>query len=125
MPGAANPDANPWANDRGTFDLYRRRARDKAEEMTCAAQAASVLGPLIGAGETLLDAGCGGGSYLWSFRRRGFAPDWWGLDYTPELVDLARAEVALRAGLAPERFMLGAIEDLPGAPTTTCSASTC
>lgn len=113
MGGAANPDTNPWANDRATFDLYRRRCRREAEEMTCAAQAAEVLGPRLAPGETLLDAGCGGGYYLWSFLDRGFEPEWHGLDYTPEMVELARAEVAAPAGLSPERFTLGAIEDLP------------
>lgn len=113
MPGAANPDTNPWASDRATFDLYRRRCRREAEEMTCAAQAAEFLGPRLAPGESVLDAGCGGGYYLWSFLDRGFAPDWHGLDFTPEMVELARSEVAPRAGLEPERFILGAIEDLP------------
>ena len=102
-----------WENSATVRDLYARRCRREAEEMTCAAQAAEVLGPLLDPGESLLDAGCGGGSYVWSCRRRGDDPEWWGLDYTPELVELARAEVAPRAGLPPERFMLGAIEDLP------------
>ena len=81
--------------------------------MTCAAQAAEFLGPRLAPGESVLDAGCGGGYYLWSFLDRGFAPDWHGLDFTPEMVELARSEVAPRAGLEPERFILGAIEDLP------------
>lgn len=115
MPGAANPDTNPWSSDRATFELYRRRCRREAEEMTCAAQAAEVLGPRLAAGESLLDAGCGGGYYLWSFLDRGFEPEWHGLDYTPEMVELARSEVATRAGLPAERFALGAIEDLPEA----------
>lgn len=81
--------------------------------MTCAGQAAEILGSRLQAGESLLDAGCGGGYYLWSFMDRGLRPDWHGLDYTPEMVELARTEVASRAGLEPERFMLGFIEDLP------------
>ena len=91
---------NPWANDRATLELYRRRCRREAEEMTCARQAAEVLGPRLEPGETLLDAGCGGGYYFWSFADRGFAPDWHGLDYTPEMVELARdgARAARRPG---------------------------
>ena len=98
---------NPWANDRNTYELYRRRCRGEAEEMTCAAQAAEILAPLVRPGETLLDAGCGGGYYLHSFRKRGIEVDYRGLDYTPEMIELARAEMG-----APERFTVGAIEEL-------------
>lgn len=80
--------------------------------MTCAAQAAEILAPLIAAGETLLDAGCGGGYYYWSFQSRGVPVDYFGLDYTPEMIALARAEMCPAAGLAEDRFSLGAIEHL-------------
>jgi SAM-dependent methyltransferase len=110
----ANPLFNPWANDRNTLELYRRRCRKEAEEMTCAAQAAEVLGRLAAPGESLLDAGCGGGYYWWSFADRGAELDWHGIDYTPEMIELAQSELAPRAGLEPERFMLGAIEDVEG-----------
>ena len=113
--GVANPAWNPWANDRHTWELYRRRVRREVEEMTCAAQAAEILRPRMAPGESLLDVGCGGGYYLWSFRDRGVAADWWGLDYTPEMIQLAREEMAPAAGLDPERFMLGSIEQLEGA----------
>lgn len=108
----ANPAWNPWANDRSTLELYRRRCRREAEEMTCAAQAAEVLGALAESGESLLDAGCGGGYYWWSFADRGAQLDWHGLDFTPEMISLARSELAPRAGIEPERFRQGAIEDL-------------
>ena len=114
----ANSVWNPWANDRNTLELYRRRCRKEAEEMTCAVQAAEVLGALAGPGESLLDAGCGGGYYWWSFADRGTELDWHGLDYTPEMIDLARSELAPRAGLDPDRFTLGAIEDVEGAYDT-------
>ena len=61
--GVAHPSWNPWANDRATYELYRRRCRREAEEMTCAAQAATILRDRVTPGETLLDAGCGGGYY--------------------------------------------------------------
>jgi SAM-dependent methyltransferase len=96
---------NPWANDRNTYELYRRRCRGDAEEMTCAAQAAEILAPLVRPGETLLDAGCGGGYYLHSFRKRGIDVRYHGLDYTPEMIELARSEMG-------DHFTLGAIEDL-------------
>ena len=80
--------------------------------MTCAAQAARILGDLVASGETLLDAGCGGGYYWWSLADRGVAVEYHGLDYTPDMVALAREELAPRAGLARERFELGAIEQL-------------
>jgi SAM-dependent methyltransferase len=110
--GGANPLTNPWASDRGTLELYRRRCRREAEEMTCARQAAEVLAPLAASGESMLDAGCGGGYYYWSFAERGPELDWHGLDFTPEMIELARDELCPRAGLEPSRFRLGAIEDL-------------
>lgn len=109
---AANPLWNPWANDARLLDLYRRRCRQEAEEMTCAAQAAEILAARVAPGERLLDAGCGGGYYYWSFRARGVAAAYHGLDYTPEMIDLARKELCPRAALPEMRFALGAIEDL-------------
>ena len=93
--------------------------------MTCAAQAAEVLGPLARPGESLLDAGCGGGYYCWSFADRGVELDWHGLDYTPEMIELARTELAPRAGLDPERFQLRRDRGPRAASSTTSSASTC
>lgn len=111
---AANPLANPWANDANTLELYRRRCRREAEEMTCAAQAAAILADRVEPGESLLDAGCGGGYYLWSLRDRGIDVEYHGLDFTPEMIDLARTEVAPPAGLDADRFRLMALEDLGG-----------
>jgi ubiquinone/menaquinone biosynthesis C-methylase UbiE len=108
----ADPRSNPWANDRQTLDLYRRRCRRLAEEMTCAAQAATLLQTRVTPGETLLDAGCGGGYYYWSFSDRGIPVEYYGIDYTPEMIDLARTEMCRQTGLSPDRFMLGGIEHL-------------
>jgi SAM-dependent methyltransferase len=107
-----NPAWNPWCNDKNTLALYRRRCRLEAEEMTCAAQAAEILRDRARPGETLLDAGCGGGYYLHSLQRRNVQIEYWGIDYTPEMIALAQEEMCPRTGLAPERFRLGAIEDL-------------
>jgi len=109
---AASPLWNPWANDANTLELYRRRCRREAEEMTCAAQAAAIIADRAGPGETLLDAGCGGGYYLWSLMDRGVDVEYHGIDFTPEMIELARTELAPRAGLAPERLRLQALEDL-------------
>jgi SAM-dependent methyltransferase len=112
MTFTANPIWNPWINDRQYLDLYRRRCRQEAEEMTCAAQAAEILAPKINGRETLLDAGCGPGYYYWSFANRNIPIDYYGLDYTPELIDMARKEICPRSGLPTERFQVGAFEDL-------------
>jgi SAM-dependent methyltransferase len=109
---AASPLWNPWANDANTLELYRRRCRRETEEMTCAAQAAQILAGRVVPGETLLDAGCGGGYYLWSLRDRGVDVDYHGIDFTPEMIELARSELAPRAGLDPGRFRLQALEEL-------------
>jgi len=82
--------------------------------MTCAAQAAEILSRIATDGDTLLDAGCGGGYYYHSFVNRGLRLEYYGLDYTPEMIDLARTEMCCRTGLPADRFVLGAIEDLDG-----------
>ncbi len=80
--------------------------------MTAAAQAARILAGRIDRPEWLLDAGCGGGYYYWSLRDRGVPVEYVGLDYTPQMVELARQEMSPAAGLPPDAFRLGAIEDL-------------
>lgn len=112
VPNAANPLWNPWSADRRTLDLYRRRCRREVEEMTCAAQAAEILAPRVAAKETLLDAGCGGGYYAWSFATRGVDVAYHGIDYTPQMIDLARLELCPRMGLPSDRVEVEAIEHL-------------
>ncbi|MEO6096902.1 MAG: methyltransferase domain-containing protein [Fibrobacteria bacterium] len=107
-----HPDArNPWANDRKLLELYRRRCRRETEEMTSAAQAAEIIAETARPGESLLDAGCGGGYYYWSFQSRAPGLAYHGLDHTPAMVELATVEMA-KAGLPAERFQLGDIADL-------------
>ena len=110
----AHPAWNPWENDEKTIDLYRRRCRLEAEEMTCASQAARLLRKFVCPGETLLDAGCGGGYYAHSFRACSVPVQYHGLDYTPLMIEMARAETSPRAGIPEARFTLGAIEWLEG-----------
>ncbi len=80
--------------------------------MTCAAQAAEILSERVSPGETLLDAGCGGGYYYWSLQDRCVDIEYFGLDYTPEMIAMAQAEMCPRTGLPPDRFILGSIENL-------------
>ena len=64
-------------------------------------------------GETVLDLGSGGGiDVLISARRVGPAGHVYGLDATPEMVDLARRN-AREAGADNVEFLLGTIEDIP------------
>lgn len=113
-----NPELNIWEHSAIAAELYRRRARGEAQEMDASAQAADLLTPFIRQDEAplrLLDAGCGSG-YLWhSFRRRGLAVEYHGLDYSPSLIRLGREELG-RLGLLPERLQAGRIEDLSGQP---------
>jgi SAM-dependent methyltransferase len=104
---------NIWQHSADLLDLYRRRARDEAEEMTCAAQAAELLAELARPGETLLDAGCGSGSFFHSLRRRGIALEYHGIDATAPFIELGRRELA-GFGLAPERLRAVRIEDFQG-----------
>jgi len=64
-------------------------------------------------GETVLDLGSGGGlDMLLSARRVGPAGRVYGLDASPEMIALARANAAA-AGAANVEFLLGGIEDVP------------
>jgi SAM-dependent methyltransferase len=64
-------------------------------------------------GETVLDLGSGGGiDVLLSARRVGPGGKAYGLDATPEMVGLARANAA-RAGAVNAEFLHGSIEDVP------------
>lgn len=64
-------------------------------------------------GDVVLDLGSGGGiDVLLSARRVSAGGRVYGLDMTPEMVDLANANKA-RAGLDNVEFLLGSIEDIP------------
>ena len=65
------------------------------------------------AGEVVLDLGSGGGiDVLLSARRVGPTGKVYGLDMTPEMVELARANQA-EAGVTNAEFLLGTIESIP------------
>jgi arsenite methyltransferase len=64
-------------------------------------------------GETVLDLGSGGGlDVLLSAQRVGPSGRAYGLDGSPEMISLARANAAA-AGAANAEFLLGSIEDIP------------
>jgi len=64
-------------------------------------------------GEVVLDLGSGGGiDVLLSARRVGPSGKAYGLDMTPEMLELARKNQA-EAGLANVEFLQGTIEDIP------------
>src|SRR6266542_3366676 len=64
-------------------------------------------------GETVLDLGSGGGiDVLLSARRVGPTGKAYGLDFTPEMLDLARRNQH-EAGITNAEFLHGTIEDIP------------
>src|SRR5207248_9055712 len=64
-------------------------------------------------GETVLDLGSGGGlDVLLSARRVAPGGTAYGLDASPDMLTLARANAA-RAGVTNARFLHGHIEDIP------------
>lgn len=64
-------------------------------------------------GETVLDLGSGGGlDVLLSARRVGPAGKAYGLDLTPDMLELARRNQA-EAGVTNAEFLAGGIEDMP------------
>lgn len=105
-----NPKYNIWEHSAQVRELYSRRAKGQ-NEMDAAAQAAEILAPFIQPGQTLLDAGCGSGYYYWSFLHRGLRVEYYGIDYSPSLIDIGQKFLPL-AGLPPERLRVMAIEDL-------------
>lgn len=107
-----NPRYNVWEHSAQVRDLYARRARGEAEEMTCARQCAEILADLARPGMRLLDAGCGSGYYYWSFARTGVRADYHGIDSAPTLIAIGRQHLLPRAGLPEDRLQPTAIEDL-------------
>jgi SAM-dependent methyltransferase len=104
---------NIWEHSASVRELYGKRARAEAQEMTCHQQAAQLLAPLAKAGESLLDAGCGSGYFFHSLRNAGLKLEYYGIDATRCLVDLGR-EALPRFGLPAERLQTMRIEDVDG-----------
>ena len=105
---------NIWRHSAIVRELYRKRARGEAEEMTCAAQAAELLTPFIRSGDSVLDAGCGSGYFFHSLAARGLDAEYHGFDATAELIELGRNELPA-FGLPVDRLRVCRLEDFQGA----------
>lgn len=102
-----------WEHSAPVKDLYARRCRMEAEEMTCAAQAAELVAPLVAAGDTLLDAGCGAGYFYHSLRTRAIPVEYYGIDASPSLIEIGKQYLPA-FNLPADRLQLMCIEDLDG-----------
>lgn len=108
------PRYNLWDHSASVAELYRRRVRRETEEMTCYAQAAELLAPLVRPGDGVLDAGCGSGAFYHSLAARGLPVEYHGVDATAALIAIGREELPA-FGLPAENLHTARIEDLDGA----------
>jgi len=107
--------SGPLGGDAITRDLYPAEAADTSEGALVASlgcgnpTALAQLQP----GQVVLDLGSGGGlDVLLSARRVGPAGKAYGLDMTPEMLELARRNQR-ESGVENAEFVLGTIEDVP------------
>jgi 2-polyprenyl-3-methyl-5-hydroxy-6-metoxy-1,4-benzoquinol methylase len=106
-------DWSIWEHSATVRDLYRKRCRLEAEEMTAHAQAAELLAARIEPGDVVLDAGCGGGYFFHALKSRDIEVEYWGLDASASLIAIGREEMPAH-GLAADRLIHGRLEDLSG-----------
>jgi arsenite methyltransferase len=110
--------AEPTAAPDASFGAGLYGAGERAELPAAAVEASLGCGnPLmvadLQAGDTVLDLGSGGGiDVLLSARRVGATGKAYGLDMTPEMLELARRN-AQQAGVSNVEFLTGHIEDIP------------
>lgn len=102
-----------WEHSATVHELYARRCRLEAEEMTCAAQAAELLAPYVQPGDTLLDAGCGSGYFYHSLRSRNIPASYYGVDGAPTLIEIGRKHLPAY-GLPAENLQVIRLDDLDG-----------
>ncbi len=103
-----------WKHAASVRDLYARRCRRDAEEMTAHAQAADLLAPRVAAGDSVLDAGCGSGYFYHALKQRRLPVEYYGVDACATLLDIGR-DILPRFGLTADRLIEGRLEDLDGA----------
>jgi ubiquinone/menaquinone biosynthesis C-methylase UbiE len=102
-----------WGHSVTVRELYARRCRREAEEMTAHAQAAEMLSRRVGVGDSVLDVGCGSGYFYHSLAGRNLPVEYWGLDACGALIDIGR-DIMPGFGLPAERLIEARIEDLNG-----------
>lgn len=102
-----------WEHSATVRELYARRCRGSAAEMTAHAQAAELLAERVAPGDSVLDAGCGSGYFWHSLRARDIEAEYWGVDAAPSLIAIGQ-EILPAFGLAPERLRVMRLEDLDG-----------
>lgn len=100
-----------WEHSAIVHDLYERRCRLEAEEMTCHTQAVDLLIPHVTPGDTLLDVGCGSGYFFHALQRRQIPVKYYGIDASPSLITIGR-KIMPAYGLPPERLQILRFEDL-------------
>jgi ubiquinone/menaquinone biosynthesis C-methylase UbiE len=106
-----NSKYNIWEHSAIVRQLYADRCRDTVDEMTCARQCAEILQPLLKRDSTVLDAGCGSGYYWHALRRRDIECQYYGIDYSPTLIDIGQRYLP-SFGLPVSRLRAAMIEDL-------------
>jgi SAM-dependent methyltransferase len=104
---------NIWEHSATVRDLYGRRCRLEAEEMTCHQQAVTLLKPYVSPGDTLLDVGCGSGYFFHSLRKGTVPVEYWGIDATAVLIDIGQQHLPT-FGLPAHQLQPMRIEDLGG-----------
>lgn len=104
---------NIWEHSATVRELYARRCRLQAEEMTCHQQAVTLLQPRVSPGDTLLDVGCGSGYFFHSLRKRTVPVDYWGIDATAALIEIGQQHLPT-FGLPTHHLHPMRIEDLGG-----------
>jgi len=107
-------DYSIWEHSASVRELYARRCRLEAEEMTCAAQAVELLKPLVEPGDTLLDVGCGSGYFFHSLKSRAVPVEYYGIDASRTLVAIGQHYMPAH-GLPSDHLITMRIEDLTGA----------
>jgi ubiquinone/menaquinone biosynthesis C-methylase UbiE len=102
-----------WGHSATVRELYARRCRREAEEMTAHAQAAEMLASRIDGGDSVLDVGCGSGYFYHSLSERKLPVEYWGIDACGALLDIGR-NILPGFGLPAGRLIEARIEDLNG-----------
>ena len=100
-----------WEHSATVQDLYERRCRRDAGEMTAHRQAARLLTRHLQPGQTVLDVGCGSGYLYHSLAAIDVPILYYGVDASRKLLDIGR-RILPAYGLPAERLIEARIEDL-------------